>query len=161
MSDESTNLVPATDKNALLDSWGFGSAGSRFLTSIQGSTPKDNAAKLQMLNQDGMPISDFIGKELHIVAYLCRPAKKADRQTGEIINLLLIQMLTDKGETISSFSEFVLRGLLDTASLFGEPSHTNPFKLIPRTRGKPPQQSHYLDTSPMTSPLVNPQRKDK
>jgi hypothetical protein len=161
MSDTAITVPPMQEANALLDSWGFGSAASRFHTSIAGNTPESNAAKLKMLNEDGLPISDFIGKEILVVGYLFRPAQKNDRSTGEVVNLLMVQMLCDDGRVISSFSSFVLRGLLDTASLFGLPSPVNPFRLVPRTRGKPPQQSHYLDTSLMTNALTVHSRKAK
>lgn len=155
MSNESTEIAVVSDANALLQAWGFGSAQSRFHTSIVGTSPADQASKLRMLNSEGLDFARFVDKPITVVAYMLRPAQKADPKSGEVTQIILCMMLLDTGEPIKSTSPYVVRDLLDAATMFGLPTRDKPFTVIPRTRGKPPQQSHWLDTSPMTDELVS------
>ena len=159
MSNESTEITVVSDSNQLLQAWGFGNAQSRFYTSIVGSSPADQASKLRMLNSEGLDFASFVDKLVTVVAYMLRPAQKVDPKSGEISTILLCMMLLDNGDVVKSTSPYVVRDLLDAATMFGLPTRDKPFTLIPRTRGKPPQQSHWLDSSPMTDGFVSTERK--
>lgn len=155
MSEPSTEITVVSDANALLQAWGFGSAQSRFHTSVLGTDPADQAAKLRLLNSEGVDFHAYIGKTISLVAYMLRPAQKVDPKSGEVSAILLCMLLLDNGDVVKSTSPYVVRDLLDAATMFGLPTRDKPFMLIPRTRGKPPQQSHWLDSSPMTDGFVS------
>lgn len=159
MSQPSTEISVVNDANQLLESWGFSRGRSRFHSSITGTSPQDQARKLLLLNSEGEDILPYVGKRLSIVAFMFRPVSKADRTTGEMTQLLLVQLLTADGKVINSFSSFVLEDLLDAATMFGMPSVEKPFSVVPRTRGKAPNVSHCLDTTDMAKYILESERK--
>lgn len=159
MAEQSTEITVVSDANALLQAWGFGGAQSRFHTSINGTEPADQAAKLRLLNSEGVDFISYLNRSVSVVGYMLRPAQKVDPKSGEVSAILLCMILLDNGDVLKSTSPYVVRDLLDAATMFGLPTRDKPFVLIPRTRGKPPQQSHWLDSSPMTDGFVGTERK--
>ena len=116
---ESTELVKSTQATV-----------PTFFTGLDISKMPDKILLFRCMQSSDKKAENEVNVPFQIANYVLHPAEMVNRTDGELVELERLVMITDKGETISTASASIVRGLKMLVALFGNAPFNPPINVI-------------------------------
>ena len=105
------------------------------LSTIDGDDRASRISTLQAMT-DSTPLDEVMGKEIEVAHYVVQPVEMADEETGELVSVPRIILVTTDGSAYHAISGGIFSALKNISSILGMPSKDNdewPVKVTPST----------------------------
>lgn len=105
------------------------------LSTMDGDDRASRIATLQAMT-DSTPLDEVMGKELELANYVVQPVEMPDEETGELVQVPRIILVTSDGTAYHAISGGIFSALKNISSILGMPSKDNdewPVKVTPST----------------------------
>lgn len=105
------------------------------LSTMDGDDRASRIATLQAMT-DSTPLDEVMGEELELANYVVQPVEMPDEETGELVQVPRIILVTSDGKAYHAISGGIFSALKNISSILGMPSKDNdewPVKVTPST----------------------------
>ena len=105
------------------------------LSTMDGGDRSSRVATLQAMT-DSTPLDDVMDTEFELANYVVQPVEMVDEQTGELVNVPRVILVTKDGTAYHAISSGIFSALKNISSILGMPSKDNndwPVKVTPTT----------------------------